>query len=122
MADEAKTRTQHFNESIQKEQGGPYTIHTLSADHPNKMGGPDDAHYQAVTPKGDVVGNMIVSPNRRFGGGNIEAVTVDNDHKRRGLATAMGSLARQNFGELHHTIRTGQGEAWAKAFDKKVQG
>jgi len=48
------------------------------------------------------------------GKGEVKDVWVHPDHRRQGIASAMYRKARQ-LGMTHSTIRTDEGEAWAKS-------
>lgn len=86
----------------------------------HEPGADGDHQFTAHTPEGEPAGIMHTSENLRYGGGNIDVVVVHDGHQRKGVATALGRKAMEIHGTIHHTARTGQGAAWAAAFDKKV--
>lgn len=75
----------------------------------------DKIWIEANHPTDGTVGEMYLT-GYGVGGRTVGHVSVEPEHQRKGIATAMWNYAKQNgFNPLHSPQRTPEGEAWAKS-------
>jgi len=99
-----------------KQHGGMYAQYSL--DLPGKMSSDDSYHeVKAYNSEHDNIGHLQWHKST----GEILDVRVEPEHQRKGIATALHSMAHKVAGEfnvvkpVHSGDRSDQGEEWAKS-------